>query len=156
MNRIVGALAPIIYMCACDGRDAAPACADLAAGDLLITEIFADHAAPPGTSATDAGHEWIEIQNASAAPIDLAGVAITASRPDGSSAKTHVMRSIVVAPGAYLVLGDVDPDAAPPWVDYGYGGALGELFNAHGGAIAIADSPLGGARFTITLPAGAA
>jgi two-component system OmpR family sensor kinase len=31
-----------------------------------------------------------------------------------------------------------------------------KVVTAHGGAIAIADSPLGGARFTITLPAGAA
>ncbi len=43
--------------------------AALLPGDLVITEIFADYAAPSGTSGSDTGKEWFELYNASPKPV---------------------------------------------------------------------------------------
>ena len=43
------------------------------AGDLVITEVFADYEAPPGGTGTDAGKEWFEIYNASDRPLVAQG-----------------------------------------------------------------------------------
>jgi hypothetical protein len=127
----------VILFAACATGDVAAPC-PAAAGDLVITEIFADHAGVAGASGADRGHEWIEIYDASARAIDLDGVAITRSRADGAGARTHRMQPVTIAPGAYLVLGDVDPAARPAWIGYGYGTDLGALGNGGGGRLAIA------------------
>src|SRR5215831_13147535 len=118
---------------ACAERATDPCPSDLRAGDLVITEVFADRAAAPGASGADAGHEWIELYDASPRAADLTGVVVTLARPDGSSPRTHAIRGGVIESGAYFVLGDADPAAAlPPWVDYGYGRALGAIANGGG------------------------
>lgn len=107
-------------------------------GDLVITEVFADAKAPPGGSGTDEGKEWFEIYNAADRPVELKGLTVTHSRPDGSKAKSHIMEAITVAPGQYVTLGNSAPDLLPAWIDYGYGADLGDFFNSDGGKLALA------------------
>ena len=107
-------------------------CADaIGSGDLVITEVLANPVGP------DEGREWFEIYNATGRPIDLSGLALVHSRPDGSSAAVHHMRPLPLAAGAYLALGDVAPDRLPPTLGYGYGGDLGALYNSGGGKLAL-------------------
>lgn len=107
-------------------------CDGLVAGDLVITEIFADAA-----DGTDGGREWIEVTSAAAAPIDLAGVTLVHSRVDGSRAKRVVLGSAALEPADRHVLGNA-ADPLPDLVDIGYGDGLGELFNEGGGRITLA------------------
>ncbi|HUH04819.1 MAG TPA: lamin tail domain-containing protein, partial [Kofleriaceae bacterium] len=96
--------------------DDLPACAaNLLAGDLVITEVFAD------AVGEDEGKEWFEIYNATNQTLDLAGVVLTASKSNGEDAATHVMTQQIIDPGQYLVLGGVAPEFRPSYVDYGYG-----------------------------------
>lgn len=93
-----------------------PACgANLLAGDLVITEVFAD------ADGEDEGKEWFEIYNATNQTLDLAGVVLTASKANGDDPATHVMTQQIIDPGQYLVLGGVAPEFRPSFVDYGYG-----------------------------------
>ena len=110
--------------------------ASILPGDLVITEVFPDFA-PPSAGGGDTGKEWLEIYNASDAPLELEGLTITSSRPDGGSPSTHRMTEVVIAPGQYFVLGDEDPAALSPYVNYGYGGDLGEMFNSGSGKLAL-------------------
>src|SRR5262245_42979146 len=106
-------------------------------GDLVITEVFPDFKAPPGGTGTDTGKEWFEVYNASDRPIQLQGLTITHSRPDGSKGNSHAMADVTIAPGQYRVLGNSTPDLLPAYVDYGYSADLGDLFNTDGGKIAL-------------------
>ena len=106
-------------------------------GDLVITEVFADYQADGGTG-MDAGKEWFEIYNARGQPIDLAGLAITHSRPDGSQSSTHVVGTATIAAGQFFTLGSAAPGMVPAYIDHGYGKDLGDLFNAEGGKLALA------------------
>ena len=118
--------------CAPSGRSA-PACAAmLRAGDLVITEVFADSA-----GGADEGKEWFELYNHTGGPVELEGLELVSSRTDGTAAQTHSMRELVIAPGQYLTLGNAAPDNAPPYVDYGYGDDLGSLYNSGGGELAL-------------------
>src|SRR5205809_7158123 len=108
MKRVALAFTFTLAACGPDGGSAK--CADILPGDLVITEVFADYAAPPGGMGADAGHEWFEVYNASAAPIDMEGLTLVASHVDGTSPKDHTMRSFTVQPGDYVELADVDPD----------------------------------------------
>ena len=108
----------------------------LIAGDLVITEVFADYAAPTGGTGADEGKEWIEIFNASDRPVELEGVVIKHGRVEaGSDVKTHTMDPITMPPGTYLTLGNSVKDLLPAYIDYGYSNDLGELFNTNGGKI---------------------
>ena len=70
---------------ACGPSSGGASCKDtIVAGDLVITEVFADFKAPTGGTGTDAGKEWFEIYNATDRPIELEGLTLTHSRPDGS------------------------------------------------------------------------
>jgi len=136
--RLAAALLALPVAACGGGNGNTPDCkANLLPGDLVITEIFPDYAAPAGSSGADTGQEWFEIYNASSAAIDLKGVVLTLSRPDGTSVKTHSMTEATIQPGEYMVLGDVDPSQMPAWVDYGYGSDLGEMFNSNGGKLAL-------------------
>ena len=114
----------------------------LSPGALVLTEVFADVKATgmglEGGTGSDAGKEWFEIYNASTAPIDLAGITITHSRPDGSKPNTHVVGAALIAPGQYFTLGNATQALLPAYLDYGYGTDLGELFNTEGGRLALA------------------
>ena len=67
-------------------------------GDLLISEVMANP-----SSVSDSNGEWFELFNASAISIDINGLTIS---DDGSNSH-HINNgaSLLIAPGAYLVLG---------------------------------------------------
>jgi Lamin Tail Domain len=102
------------------------------AGDLVITEVLAD------PSGADDGKEWFEIFNASSRELDLQGVVLRHGRSDGSRGKVHEMRSHLLSPSEYLVLGNSLPDLLPSYAGYGYGADLGGLFNSEAGKVALA------------------
>lgn len=107
-----------------------------APGELVFTEVFADPLGP------DAGREWIEVFNPTAAPVELAGLSLRHSREDGSRTKVHVLRPLVLGAGEYLVLGNAPPELTPPHVGYGYGVELGELQNGAPGRLELACGPV--------------
>src|SRR5438874_704611 len=110
----------VLVLCASCAAEQTPPCA-LAPGELVITEVMANPSGP------DAGREWLEVYADHA--VELAGLTIAHGRADGSGAvATHRMAALAVAAGAYAVLGSASPDRLPAYVDYGYGGDLGELF----------------------------
>ncbi|MGE0395495.1 MAG: lamin tail domain-containing protein [Kofleriaceae bacterium] len=124
---------------ACGPDSSAGDCSDtLLAGDLVITEVFADAKAPPGGSGTDEGKEWFEIYNNTERPVELKGITLTHSRPDGSRAKSHTMTAVTIAPGQYFTLGNSAEDLLPAYIDYGFGADLGDFFNTDGGQLKIA------------------
>jgi hypothetical protein len=129
-------VAVVLVACGDDGTSGT--CDDrLLAGDLVITEVFADFAAAPGGSGVDEGNEWFEIHNTSSRPLDLTGLTLEHSRGDGSMGKQGTLTPITIAPGDYLVLGNVLADLAPAWVDAGYADRLGDLYNTGTGRIAL-------------------
>jgi len=109
----------------------------LVPGDLVVTEVFADFKAALGGAGTDMGKEWFEIYNAKGQPIDLAGLTITHSRTDGSRPNTHTISQGTIMPGQFFTLGNAARGSLPPYVDYGYGTDLGDLFNTDGGKLAL-------------------
>lgn len=115
--------------------DAGHCAAALLPGDLVITEVFADHQGAGG--GRDDGKEWFEIYNASGRAIDLAGVAVAHRRLDGSRASTHAITRARIAAGQFFTLGSAAPDDVPAYLDYGYGRDLGDLFNTGGGTLAL-------------------
>lgn len=132
----LGALAGVVGACGPSGGGSG--CKDkILAGDLVITEVFADFQAPSGGTGADAGKEWFEIYNASDHPIDLKGLTLVSSRPDGSKANSHDMTEVTIDVGQYLVLGNTTQDLLPAYVDYGYSADLGDLFNTDGGKLAL-------------------
>ncbi|WP_245772090.1 lamin tail domain-containing protein [Myxococcus fulvus] len=103
------------------------ACSDLLPGDVVITEYLND---PDGT---DTGREYVELHNPHSVPVSLEGLTLHASRSDGSQEKTFLFdEPLSLAPGDYLVLGDVREGTVPAHVDLSYGDALGALGNASG------------------------
>ncbi len=109
----------------------------LVVGDLVITEVFADFKAPTGGTGADEGKEWFEIYNASDRPIELEGLRVDHSRPNGDKLKSHVMAAVTIAPGQYFTLGNATPDLVPAYVDYGYSADLGDMFNSDGGRLSL-------------------
>lgn len=96
-------------------------------GDLVISEVFAK------PSAT--GAEWFEIYNASGRPLSLEGLTLVNSRADGSNPKAHVMTPVIIAPEQYFSLGNVSE--LPGYLQYGYGGDLGSLYDTGTGKLAL-------------------
>ena len=140
-NRLPLLAAPLILgvaLAAGCGPDApADTCKGILPGDLVISEVFPDYAAPAGQSGADAGQEWFEIYNASGGAIDVKGLTLIHSRPDGTKAEQHVVAAGLIGSNTYFVVGNVDPDLAPAWVNYGYGAELGEMFNTGGGKLTL-------------------
>lgn len=129
---VVGALT------ACGPADQEGSCKDtLLAGDLVITEVFADYQAADGGTGADEGKEWIEIYNASDRAVELRGLTVVHGRPDGSRPKSHVMDDVTIAPGQFFTMGNSTQDLLPVYIDYGYSADLGDLFNADGGKLAL-------------------
>jgi hypothetical protein len=128
----------LVLAAACGPSSPGTACKDqLLPGDLVLTEVFADFQAPAGGAGTDTGKEWFEVYNASDRPLDLKGLTIVHSRPDGSKAQQHTMLEVTVAPGTFYTFGNATQDLVPPYVDYGYSADLGDFYNADGGKLAL-------------------
>lgn len=133
-----GAITALVTAAACGPAANDGGCKDtLIAGDLVITEVFADYGAPAGGTAADEGKEWFEIYNASDRPLELSGLTVVHDRPEGSDPKTHIMDDVTIAPGQYMTLGNSTKDLLPPYIDYGYSADLGGLFNSDGGKLEL-------------------
>lgn len=100
-----------------------PGCPTLGAGDLVISEIRGEQAG------TDTRGQWVELYNASAASVALAGVQLVL-RPLASAATTITVRDrqLSIASGGYSVLAvdrvcssEACVDRLPPDADYGFG-----------------------------------
>ncbi len=104
----------------------------IAAGELVVSELFASYQGSGG----DAGHQWLELYNASDRSLELAGVELVHVRADGTTAK-HRIGSLAIAPHAYATLGDAAPGALAPFLDYGYGDELGTFAPAGRGTLAL-------------------
>ena len=132
------ALASLLLAACGPSDDNGSGCKDTyVAGDLVITEVFADFQAPSGGTGTDTGKEWFEIYNNTERPLDLKGLTVVHSRPDGSKAQSHVMTEVTIAPGQYFTLGNATSDLVPAYVDYGYSADLGDFYNSDGGKLAL-------------------
>lgn len=104
-----------VVVCGCAREPADTPCPPVGAGELVLTEIR-------GPQSGDDGYgEWLEIYNASPGEIDLAGLALTIFKLDGSS-ESHILvrRHITVAADGYAVVGRQLAGQEPAYVDYGY------------------------------------
>ena len=107
-----------------------PAAAPLAA--LRITEIFAS----TGMGSREAAFEWVEVFNAGAAPIDLAGWTIA------DNAAVDELPGGIVAPGAHLTIGG-SAEAADGAVDVALeDGRIGNGLANRGDVVTLRD-PVG-------------
>jgi hypothetical protein len=89
---------------------------------LVINELLAN----PGGTITDASGEWLEIYNAGTRSVDMQNLVIADSAASGRRPYHLIASSLVVAPGAYVVLGNTTNttnNGGVP-VDYAYGAAL--------------------------------
>jgi len=91
---------------------------------VVITEV---HANPDGS---DGDGEYVELFNASGAPLPLDGLTLVASRSDGASPKAHRFIGASIETDDYFVVGNAPIDSIPAHLDYSYGRALGSLRNS--------------------------
>jgi hypothetical protein len=132
-------LVVLVPLVACGPDESTGACKDsFVAGDLVITEVFADFAAPiAGSSGADDGKEWFEVYNNSDRPVSLKGVTVVHSKIDGSDGQSHTIEDVTIAPGQFFTLGNATQDLLPAYIDYGYSADLGDLSNTTGGKLAL-------------------
>jgi hypothetical protein len=88
----------------------------VAPGTLVLTEVRGSQSGP------DTWGQWIELYNASAAEVPLAGAKVVFTKLDGSDTAAIVLRdpALTVAPGGYVVLGRFPAGQEPAHVDYGW------------------------------------
>jgi len=110
----VRAAAVIVLLAGCTRDPAEELCPDIAAGDLVVTEIRGDQ------SPADLVGPWIELFNASGRPIDLLGIRARFHDAKGNEDVALVRRSVSAVAAGYVVLGKADDSALPPKVDYGF------------------------------------
>lgn len=116
--------------CARDPADAI--CPAAAPGDLVVTELRGEQ------SGGDTWGQWIELYNAGA-DLDLEGAVIDLRAIDGSRTfRVLVRRSVPVAAGDYVVLGDFPDATRPAHVDYGFQGDFTGTFPSTGGVTVTA------------------
>lgn len=138
MRAVILLLAVGSLAAACGPANHEGACKELLiAGDLVVTEIFADYQAAAGGTGVDEGKEWIEVYNASGRPLELRGLTVIHGRPDGSRQRSHTVDDVTVAPGQFFTMGNSAQDLLPPYIDYGYSADLGDLFNSEGGKLEL-------------------
>jgi len=121
--RVLGVTVAAAFAAGCT-RDAAEAlCPDIAPGELVVTEFRGPQ------SPEDLLGVWVELYNAAGRTIDLEGLKLRFRRKDGSSeVPVIVRRSVEVAAAGYVVLGLVNDDMRPPYIDYGFASDFHESF----------------------------
>ena len=84
-------------------------------GDLAITEIRGKQSPDDGLG------QWIELFNTTSSTIDLEGVVLRIRKLDGTSEVDPIVRrTLNLASHAYAVLGLVEDQARPSYIDYGF------------------------------------
>jgi hypothetical protein len=117
----------IIALAACGPSETstnANLCTQLAAGDLVLTELMLD---PDGA---DVGSEYLELSNVSGTSTELAGLTVYAKT--GTTQKSHIIKAGTVPGHGYFTLGDVRSGPNPEWIGYSYGDSLGSLSQTTG------------------------
>ena len=117
MRVLPATLVFLAFSGACTRDPVEAVCPSIPEGALVITEIRGPQ------SPADNDGPWVELYNASASTIDLAGIEVRFRHKDGSGEiPILVRRTQTVAAGEYVVLGlflDDDPNK-PTFVDYGF------------------------------------
>lgn len=154
MIRVLAAVCSIFFA-ACGPLDSiggGQCAAGVLAGDLVISEIMAN---PAGA---DAGHEWIEIYNATAEPVNLAGLRLGVEAVDGSGSKTLLLdtEAGTLPARSYYVIATTSATPLPEWADLGIGDALGALRNTNGRVLLVCGSTTVDAVTYSTMPEAAA
>lgn len=92
-------------------------CTPVGPGQLVVTELRGSQ------SGVDTYGQWVELYNASAEPLSLAGLRVRLTRLDGRGENVITVRDpdLHVGPHGYVVLGRFPRDRLPAHVDYGYG-----------------------------------
>lgn len=91
-------------------------CPAVAVGELVITEIRGPQSTP------DTRGQWIELANASGAPLDLHGLHISNYQLDGTNEIDAIIRfRRELDADERFVVGLFDDSDRPEWVDYGFG-----------------------------------
>jgi hypothetical protein len=112
-SRLGPALCAAVLPFACVREPLTGGCPDLAAGELVITEIRGEQAG--------SYRQWMELYNASDRELSLGGLRVRFVPFDGSAPTGFFLRDaeLTLAPGAYAVLGGAG--AAPvDYIDYDY------------------------------------
>ena len=96
---------------------------------LVINEVLANPPAaanPSNPGSPDLTAEWFELYNAGTRKVELQGLVIADSAASGRRPYHLISSSVVVQPGAYVVLGNSSNTSqnGGVTVDYSYGGAL--------------------------------
>ncbi len=98
----------VVLVASCANADRGTCANPIEAGDLVITEVFAEDRERADAS-------WFELYNTTSHPLDLAGLTLV------HDSHSHAMRVWSIAPGQYLAVGS----ESPPYIDYTYGAELG-------------------------------
>lgn len=107
-----GVATAVLFACAREPE--AFVCPDVAAGDLVITEL---------RGAGGTWGQWIELHAATDDSIDLRGLQVWMQRRSGGDFVRIVVREpVVVDGGGFAVLGHHEPDEVPEFVDYSFFG----------------------------------
>lgn len=117
----------------CTRDPIATQCPDVATGDLVISEIRGEQ------QSTDLLGQWVEVFNATTDTVDLRGLVLRVRKLDGSGqVDIKIRRSLPIAAGAYVVLGQFSDDdgVRPAYVDYGFIGDFPASWYA-AGAVSI-------------------
>ena len=115
LGRLTPVFSALLATSACVNDPLDVPCPDLAADDLVVTEIHGPQ------SGEDAYGEWIEVYNPTTREIDLRGLSVSLIRLDGSKQADLIVRTPVpLVSGGYAVFGRQLAGQEPAHVDYGY------------------------------------
>lgn len=108
------AVVVVLIAGACTRDETEELCPPISEGELVVTEVR-------GNQDDDTLPQWVELYNAAPTTVDLLGTRLRFRSLDGSSEiAVLVRRSVMVAAGAYTVLGLVADLDRPAFVDYGF------------------------------------
>lgn len=124
---------PLIALGACAHDPAPELCPDVAAGDLVVTELRGEQ------SGADSWGQWIEVQNRTGAAIDLEGLVIDLKSIDGSTQLRMLVRAPVEVPAlGHAALGRPADGAGAAHLAYDLGADLDASFPSSGGVTLLA------------------
>ncbi|HUU01908.1 MAG TPA: hypothetical protein VM425_10730 [Myxococcota bacterium] len=113
----LGLLFASAMACGCAREPLDVVCTPMSAGDLAFSELRG------GQNGADSFGQWVELYNASASELNLAGLVLDIKMLSGGGEhEIAVRRPLTVSAGGYVVLGRFtdDPLERPEYIDYGF------------------------------------